>query len=132
MPLVFKDLLRGGRIPPPRDAVNLRVSILSRCLSERYWLPDGAILIGEICEIVDWFGNPIEALKELIGFEAKLILKRFFDYDCLYISKDSWLHLRKYGILSDLYVVKLKIKRALVEGNLIEIYPMINKEADIL
>lgn len=51
---------------------------IKHVLSERYCLPDGAILIGEICEIVDWFGNPMEVL--LIGFEAKLI----------YVSKEPF------------------------------------------
>ncbi len=132
MPLIFKDLLRGGKIPPPANAVNLRVSILSRCLSERYGLPDGAVLIGEICDILDWFGKPIESLRELIGFETKLILKKFFDYDCLYISKESWQHLKKYGITSDVCVVELKIKQALVGEKIIEIYPMTNKVAEVL
>lgn len=130
MPLVFKDLLRCGENPPD-GAINLRVVIRSKCLSERYRLEDGDTVIGEICEVLDWFGKTVKELRGLIGYRVKFILKKFFDYDCLYISKESWKDLKDF-INTDRYVIKVKISLAESKGRLIKIYPEREKVAELI
>ncbi len=128
MALIFRDLLRMGIIDAPKNAVNIRISIPSKYLSEPYELPNDALIFGEILDVYDWLGNPVKDVDELVGSEITFILRRFFNTDYLYLSRNSWLILRDYGILPNEYQIKVKITSAKFDEEEIKIYPKVDKE----
>ena len=128
MALIFKDILRSGIIDAPEKAVNIRITVPSKYLSEPYELPDNALIVGEILEIYDWLGKPVKNIEELIGSEITFILRKFFNTDYLYLSRESWEILRDYGILPNEYQLKIKITTAKFGERIIRIYPKVDKE----
>ncbi len=60
---MFKDILRS-RPNPPENALDLRLAVPSKCLSEKFGLRDGAIVKGVICEVLDWSGKRVDTGRE--------------------------------------------------------------------
>jgi hypothetical protein len=83
---------------------------------------------GEILDVRKFAGELEKEelkLKELVGarVEFALLSATLGTYDYLFISEPSWPLLRDYGIFPEDHVLKVKLTRIKVKGEVVEIYP---------
>ncbi|MCS7366915.1 MAG: hypothetical protein NDF52_03445 [archaeon YNP-WB-062] len=129
MPLIIEARLERG-VPVTGRHVGVYLSLSKKYLSEPYNLspPRSYDVEGEIMDIKKVWGELEKEelkLKEIIGIRINFSLSVAVigTYDFLYISERSWPILRDYGVLPEDYVLRVKLLRIKMDGEVLEIYP---------
>lgn len=128
MGLIITRNLNYWALDPLENSSNVYVSIPKMRLSRPYNLPSGSILTGELLKVIPKFGLSPQARRVFDELKKRpikfilLTLKGGYD-DNLFISSETWLQLRDYGIFPDTFVIKFKINEVTIRDKTLKIYP---------
>lgn len=111
------------------NATNIYIPLEKEYLSIPYELPNLSKIEAELLRIQSLEPLPpedIELIKRLQGIAFELILLRIKrgKHDLLFITNNSWIMIRDYGILPKKFAIRIKIIRAIYNGESVDIFPL--------
>jgi len=113
----------------PTNAFPIRITIPKSSLSIPYELREGSKITGSIVQVYESLSlGGLSQITDIPKLDVEFILTSAgSELDSLYITNDSWKHLRDYGILPDKNWICVDLQVATTTNNTkIEIYPKKN------